>query len=161
MKSLLSILHIGRQNRVAVQGSTGFPWDLQKSVKCEIHLSLMNFCEITCLSYCVWLGIRKQGSKRHHQGSNFNQMNARSGLVNADENWQLVFCTLLLMNHLIRKFLSVPISFMWGPRLQECLRKWGKLCFYKSTDILSSKWVVHLFFSLCFSLQQMRCVYSP
>lgn len=32
------------------------------------------------------------------------------------------------------------------------------MCFYKSTDILSSKWVVHLFFPLCFSLQQTRCV---
>lgn len=56
MKSLLGILHIGRQNRVAVQGSTGFPWDLQKSIKCEIHLSLMNFCEITCVCriVCGW-----------------------------------------------------------------------------------------------------------
>lgn len=88
-----------------------------KSKKCVIHLflPLMNFCEIACFYHivCGWeAGLRKHGSKRHHQGSNFNQMNARSGLVNADENWQLVFCALLLMNHLIRKLLSVPISFL-------------------------------------------------
>jgi len=103
IKSLLSILHLGRQNKVTLYGVMQFSWDLLNSIACDLLILISDefFQNNTFLLYCVSL---------ISPGKQFRcQMNARSGLVNADENLQLVFCTLLVMNHLIRKFLSVPI----------------------------------------------------
>lgn len=127
---LLSILHWAKTN---------------DSVRnCRILLGLAELCSVwftylhlwwnlpnnIYLLYSVWL--IPPGKQFHWQ------MNARSGLVNTDENLQLVFCILLLMDRLIRKFVStnnLPVS----STVTGVLEKWSKWCFYNSTDMLSAK----------------------